>query len=51
MSRRGAVKLLSWPAAWRRAALISGQWLALAVLSWVLVITSIEVAVIAASIQ
>lgn len=43
-------RLLPWPAAWRRAGLFVLKLAALSVLSWVFVITSIDVAVLAAGI-
>lgn len=46
-----AIRRLSWPAAWRRAGLFTAQLVALAALSWLLVITSIDVAILAARIS
>lgn len=43
-------RLLSWPAAWRRAGLFVLKLAALSALSWLLVITSIDVAVLAAGV-
>lgn len=49
--RPQAVRLLPWPAAWKRAGLFAAQLVALAGLSWVFVITAVEVAAIAARIS
>lgn len=51
MTPRQAIRLLPWPAAWRRAGLFVAKLAALAVLYWLLVITSIDVAVLAARIS
>lgn len=45
-----AIRLLSWPAAWRRAGLFVAQGAALAGLSWLFTVTTLEVAAIAARI-
>lgn len=50
MRNAQAIRLLPWPAAWRRAGLFVAQLAALAGLSYLLVITSIDVAALAARI-
>ena len=51
MAARQAIRLLSWPAAWRRAGLFVAQGCALAGLSWLFTVTTLEVAAIAARIS
>lgn len=46
-----AIRLLSWPAAWRRAGLFLTQLAAIVALSWLFVITLVDVAVLAAGIS
>ena len=49
--RPQAVRLLPWPAAWKRAGLFAAQLAALAGLSWLFTVTTLEVAAIAARIS
>lgn len=46
-----AIRLLPWAAAWRRAGLFVAQLAAVAGLSWVFTVTTLEVAAIAARIS
>lgn len=46
-----AIRLLPWATAWRRAGLFVAQLAVVAGLSWVFVVTTVEVAVLAAGIS
>lgn len=46
-----AIRLLPWAAAWRRAGLFAAKGCALAGLSWLFTVTTLEVAAIAARIS